>query len=97
MPYLLVALSDVEPERVAVLLDGLSRRGVQIVYDGFAPTAWVVSYNGTPRQLTDLLWPDDVKEEGYAIKSGVVVRVSPATINGYTAKEFWRLFSMQED
>ena len=70
---------------------------MRVIYDGYAPIAWIVSYNGTPRQLTDLIWPDDVDEEDYAIEYGVVVRINHKTINGFTATEFWEFFSKYAD
>ena len=92
MNYILVALEDVDEERMQGVFGALSSRGLRVVYDDDAPRAWVVSYDGTPKQLADLLWPDDVDKEQYVIGAGLVIRAPRANINGYVFSDFWDLF-----
>ena len=89
--YILVALADVQKDEMALFLSRLHGHGLTVVYDGDAPRLWLVSYSGTPRQLADLLWPDDRDPEEYELPTGLVVEARPGSMNGYTANAFWRL------
>lgn len=92
MNYIVVALEDVDEERVEGVFGALASRGLRVVGDEYAPRAWVVSYSGTPKQLADLLWPDDVDEKEFALGVGLVVRAPKGYVNGYADTDFWDLF-----
>ena len=93
MRYAVVALAPAEQQQMADYFSTLVGHGLQIVYAGYAPRMWIVSYQGTPRQLTDLLWPDDTPRDEHALHVGVVIRIpDSASINGLAARELWDLF-----
>ena len=93
MRYAVVALAPAEEKRVADCFSTLGSYGLRVVYAGYAPRMWIVSYQGTPRQLTDLLWPDDKPRDERAMRIGVVIRIpNGASINGFAARELWDLF-----
>lgn len=83
MRYAIVSLADGGslPRRVR------DRRGVD-VYDDYAPHAWFVSFDGTARELTDLVWPDEMPDDQYEISSGIVIPI-PKTFNGYASFDLW--------
>jgi hypothetical protein len=95
MMYILVCLGEVDEERARAFLDAQHTRGLQVVYQDYAPRAWVVSYKGTSRQLADLIWPDGVDEEEYAISDGFVVRAREPDVNGYANLELWNLIAQK--
>ena len=96
MRYAVVALASADEEKVAAHLTKMVGHGLRVVYGGYAPRMWIVSYQGTPRQLTDLIWPDDTPSDERAIRVGVVIRIPDgANINGLAAREMWDL--LKED
>ena len=95
--YVVVALVKADEERVSTFLGAQSGRGLRVLYDGYAPRAWIVSYNGSAKQLADVLWPDEFDEDEFALKSGLVIQASDATINGWAVQELWELFSDGSD
>ena len=60
---------------------------IAVVYDDYAPQAWFVRFDGTARELTDLIWPDDVDEESHPIRDGVVIEMSQ--VNGFASGDLW--------
>ena len=59
------------------------------VYGFYEPCAWFVEFDGTARQLTDILWPDETPEDEYDIPVGIVIRLLKNTYNGWTSPDFW--------
>ena len=91
--YVVFALVEADEEHVSTFLGAQSGRGLRVLYDGYAPRAWVVSYSGSARQLADLLWPDQFNDDEFVLKSGLVIQASDTTINGWAVQELWDLFS----
>ena len=93
MRYAVVALAPADEEQVAAYFTTLTGRGFRVEYDGYAPRMWIVSYGGTPRQLTDLLWPDDTPKDKLAMRTGIVIRIPDGgSLNGMAARDLWALF-----
>ena len=95
--YVVVALVEADEERVSTFLDAQSGRGLRVLHDGYAPRAWVVSYNGSAKRLADLLWPDEFNDDEFALKSGLVIQASDSTINGWAVDDLWGVFTDDSD
>ena len=97
MLYAIVPLAPVDRIQVASYFGTLVGNGLRVMYDGYAPHMWIVSYNGTPRQLTDLVWPDDTPKNDRLIPAGVVFRTVRGNYNGFAAGEMWELLRGKGD
>ena len=92
MRYAIVALARADTKQVAAYFSSLVGNGLHVDYDAYAPRVWIVSYQGTPRQLTDLVWPDDTPRDERAIPIGLVIRIPDGgSINGLASRELWNL------
>ena len=83
------AIISLSPNGQARWPKRISDPGLAMVYSGYAPRVWVVSYKGTVEQLADLLWPDDTPPEEYEIPAGLVIRLKARTISGYASRSLW--------
>ena len=85
MKYLIVAL---EPPLDSEKAWAQVRLHCTRVYGHYAPHAWFVEYDGTVKDLTDLLWPDeDTAKHGF--EAGFVVSVKRGGGTGFAAKSLW--------
>ena len=99
MKYAIVPLAQADARQMSDYLGTLNGRGVRVLYDGYAPSAWIVEYSGSPRQLTDLIWPDERPRKEWVTRVGFVIRLrnSTANINGVASEEFWDLIIGADD
>ncbi|MCY3986450.1 MAG: hypothetical protein OXF23_05350 [Candidatus Dadabacteria bacterium] len=96
--YIIVAPKDVDNDRVSEFLDAQSLKGnLKVIFNGYAPRLWFISYNGSTQQLADVLWPDGFEENEFAIKEGFVVQIVGKTINGWADEELWELLADGSD
>lgn len=87
MEYAIVSLS---PKKEAKLAEKVANdTELYVLFGEYAPRVWIVSYKGTLRQLTDLLWPDDDLERDYEAPAGLVIKLKGRNISGYAASELW--------
>ena len=66
-----------------------ARKECSAVYDKYAPRAWFVLFDGTTKELTDLVWPDDQDDESFSIPAGIVVRLTRTNNNGFASYNLW--------
>lgn len=92
MIYSVVALRKTDNESAKRLVERLTKQGVRILFNGYAPRMWLVSYQGTASQLANLIWPDGVPENKFLLPEGIVTRISRGRdVNGYASEELWDL------
>ena len=95
MEYAIVSLSREKeaelPERV------VNDPKLHMLFDGYAPHVWIVSYKGTVQQLTDLLWPNGTSEKEYELPTGLVIKFKGRNINGYAARDLWEMLEDNSD
>lgn len=93
MIYSVVALRKTDNENAKLLADRLAKEGVEILYNGYAPRMWLVSYRGTASQLADVIWPDGMPANRFPLPEGIVTRIPHSKdVNGYASEEMWDLF-----
>ena len=95
MKYLVIPTVETDGERLSEYLNGLE--GVRVNDDRYAPHVWVVSFQGTPLKLTNLIWPDGRNREDVPMRIGIVIRAPNENINGLAARDFWTLFGENGD
>lgn len=65
------------------------RNAAKAVFADYSPRVWFIDFNGTTRELTDLIWPDD-KEDLSSIANGAVVQIDKESkYSGYASEELW--------
>ena len=87
------ALRKTSNENARRLAERLAKRDVRILFDGYAPRIWLVSFKGTASQLANLIWPVGTPEQNSLVSEGMVIRIPHGKyVNGYASKEMWDLF-----
>ena len=93
MNFAVVGLESVDDRRAEEQFGKLAKQGVSVLYRGYAPIMWLVSYQGTAGQLANLIWPNGTPEDDYAISAGIVIRIPHGrNVNGFAANDMWDLF-----